>query len=100
MRRPRHVIAVDLFLVPQFGTNTVSGQLAKAYGFTDLDGSQPDACKYFVEMQDAGKPADVTAIADTSTDESRHAAGGLCNQGCAAIGSTSECFQDSVEEIR
>jgi hypothetical protein len=30
------------------------------YGFTDLDGSQPDAWRYVVEVQDAGKPADVT----------------------------------------
>jgi NAD(P)-dependent dehydrogenase (short-subunit alcohol dehydrogenase family) len=37
-----------------------SGQLAKVYGFTDLDGSQPDAWPYVVEVQDAGKPADVT----------------------------------------
>jgi hypothetical protein len=29
-------------------------------GFTDIDGSQPDAWKYVVEVQDAGKPADVT----------------------------------------
>jgi len=37
-----------------------SGQLAKIYGFTDLDGSQPDAWRYVTEVQDAGKPADVT----------------------------------------
>jgi NAD(P)-dependent dehydrogenase (short-subunit alcohol dehydrogenase family) len=37
-----------------------SGQLAKVYGFTDLDGSRPDAWRYLVEVQDAGKPADVT----------------------------------------
>lgn len=37
-----------------------SGQLAKVYGFTDLDGSQPDAWRYVVEVQDAGKPADAT----------------------------------------
>jgi hypothetical protein len=37
-----------------------SGQLAKIYGFTDLDGSQPDAWRYVAELQDAGKPADVT----------------------------------------
>jgi NAD(P)-dependent dehydrogenase (short-subunit alcohol dehydrogenase family) len=43
------------------GKSLSSGQLAKIYGFTDLDGSQPDAWKYVVEVQDAGKPADVTA---------------------------------------
>jgi len=37
-----------------------SGQLAKVYGFTDVDGSQPDCWRYMVEVQDAGKPADVT----------------------------------------
>lgn len=33
-----------------------SGQLAQVYGFTDLDGSAPDAWRYLVEIQDAGKP--------------------------------------------
>jgi NAD(P)-dependent dehydrogenase (short-subunit alcohol dehydrogenase family) len=42
------------------GHSLSSGELAKIYGFTDLDGSQPDAWKYLVEVQDAGKPADVT----------------------------------------
>lgn len=37
-----------------------SGQLAQVYGFTDADGSQPDAWRYIVEVQDAGKPADTT----------------------------------------
>ena len=42
------------------GKSLFSGQLAKIYGFTDLDGSQPDAWRYLAEVQDAGKPADVT----------------------------------------
>ena len=42
------------------GMSLSSGQLAKIYGFTDIDGSQPDAWRYLVEVQDAGKPADVT----------------------------------------
>jgi NAD(P)-dependent dehydrogenase (short-subunit alcohol dehydrogenase family) len=42
------------------GQSLSSGQLAKVYGFTDVDGSQPDAWRYLVEVQDAGKPADVT----------------------------------------
>jgi NAD(P)-dependent dehydrogenase (short-subunit alcohol dehydrogenase family) len=42
------------------GHSLSSGQLAKIYGFTDVDGSQPDAWRYLVEVQDAGKPADVT----------------------------------------
>lgn len=42
------------------GKSLSSGQLAKIYGFTDLDGSQPDCWRYITEVQDAGKPADVT----------------------------------------
>ena len=42
------------------GQSLSSGQLAKVYGFTDVDGSQPDAWRYLVEVQDAGKPADTT----------------------------------------
>ena len=42
------------------GASLSSGQLANVYGFTDLDGSRPDAWRYLVEVQDAGKPADVT----------------------------------------
>jgi NAD(P)-dependent dehydrogenase (short-subunit alcohol dehydrogenase family) len=42
------------------GSSLSSGGLAKVYGFTDLDGSQPDAWRYLVEVQDAGRPADVT----------------------------------------
>ncbi len=41
------------------GQSLSSGQLAKVYGFTDVDGSQPDAWRYLIEVQDAGKPADV-----------------------------------------
>ncbi|MHA6627798.1 SDR family oxidoreductase [Pseudonocardia sichuanensis] len=42
------------------GASLSSGGLAKEYGFTDLDGSRPDCWRYIVEVQDAGKPADVT----------------------------------------
>jgi NAD(P)-dependent dehydrogenase (short-subunit alcohol dehydrogenase family) len=42
------------------GKSLSSGQLAKVYGFTDLDGSRPDCWRYITEVQDAGKPADVT----------------------------------------
>jgi NAD(P)-dependent dehydrogenase (short-subunit alcohol dehydrogenase family) len=41
------------------GQSVSSGQLARIYGFTDLDGSQPDAWRYMVEVQEAGKPADM-----------------------------------------
>ncbi len=40
------------------GASTSSGDLAREYGLTDLDGSAPDAWRYVVEVQDAGKPAD------------------------------------------
>jgi NAD(P)-dependent dehydrogenase (short-subunit alcohol dehydrogenase family) len=42
------------------GRSLSSGGLAKEYGFTDLDGSQPDAWRYLVEVQDVGRPADTT----------------------------------------
>jgi NAD(P)-dependent dehydrogenase (short-subunit alcohol dehydrogenase family) len=42
------------------GRSLSSGGLAKEYGFTDVDGSRPDAWRYVVEVQDAGRPADVT----------------------------------------
>lgn len=38
-----------------------SGQLAQEYGFTDLDGSRPDAWRYLVEVQDKGLPANPEA---------------------------------------
>ncbi|HWA47375.1 MAG TPA: SDR family oxidoreductase [Dongiaceae bacterium] len=40
------------------GQSLSSGGVAQIYGFTDLDGSRPDAWRYLVEVQDAGKPAD------------------------------------------
>ncbi|BCG85814.1 short-chain dehydrogenase [Mesorhizobium sp. 113-3-9] len=42
------------------GQSLSSGGLARVYGFTDLDGSRPDAWRYVPEVQDAGKPADAT----------------------------------------
>jgi NAD(P)-dependent dehydrogenase (short-subunit alcohol dehydrogenase family) len=42
------------------GQSLSSGGLARVYGFTDVDGSRPDAWRYMVEVQDAGRPADVT----------------------------------------
>ena len=53
-------LAADPDVARWNGESLSSGQLAKVYGFTDLDGSQPDAWRYLVEVQDAGKPADVT----------------------------------------
>lgn len=42
------------------GQSLSSGGLAAEYGFTDLDGSRPDAWRYITEVQDAGEPADTT----------------------------------------
>ena len=43
------------------GQSLSSGQLAQVYRFRDLDGSQPDAWRYIVEVEGFGKPADATA---------------------------------------
>lgn len=42
------------------GQSLSSGGLARTYGFTDLDGSQPDAWRYMVEVEEPGRPADTT----------------------------------------
>lgn len=63
---PRYVgravaaLAADPDVARWNGASLSSGQLAPVYGFTDLDGSRPDAWRYLVEVQDAGKPADTT----------------------------------------
>ncbi|WP_210587259.1 SDR family oxidoreductase [Streptomyces sp. GESEQ-35] len=63
---PRYVgravtaLAADPDMARWNGESLSSGSLAQEYGFTDLDGSRPDAWRYLVEVQDAGKPADVT----------------------------------------
>ena len=53
-------LAADPEVARWNGQALSSGQLARVYGFTDADGSQPDAWRYLVEVQDAGKPADTT----------------------------------------
>ncbi|MFJ9545824.1 SDR family oxidoreductase [Streptomyces erythrochromogenes] len=42
------------------GQSLSSGRLAQVYGFTDLDGSCPDAWRYLVEVQDPGHEANTT----------------------------------------
>ncbi len=42
------------------GSSLSSGEVAQMYEFDDLDGSRPDCWRYMVEVQDPGKPADVT----------------------------------------
>jgi len=51
-------LAADPDLSRRNGGSFSSGDLARDYGFTDLDGSQPDCWRYMVEVQDAGLPAD------------------------------------------
>ena len=53
-------LAADPDLGGRNGGSFSSGGLAREYGFTDVDGSQPDCWRYIVEVQDAGKPADPT----------------------------------------
>ncbi|MFD4261168.1 SDR family oxidoreductase [Streptomyces sp. NPDC058534] len=63
---PRYVgravaaLAADPDVARFNGRSLSSGGLAQEYGFTDLDGSRPDAWRYLVEVQDADRPADVT----------------------------------------
>jgi len=53
-------LAADAGVLRRSGGSFSSGGLAREYGFTDLDGSQPDCWRYLVEVQDAGLPADPT----------------------------------------
>ena len=53
-------LAADPRLPERNGGSFSSGGLAREYGFTDVDGSQPDAWRYMVEVQDAGLPPDPT----------------------------------------
>jgi NAD(P)-dependent dehydrogenase (short-subunit alcohol dehydrogenase family) len=53
-------LAADPDVARHNGGSFSSGGLAREYGFTDLDGSQPDCWRYMVEVQDPGRPADST----------------------------------------
>jgi NAD(P)-dependent dehydrogenase (short-subunit alcohol dehydrogenase family) len=53
-------LAADPDVASRNGGSFSSGGLAREYGFTDLDGSQPDAWRYMVEVQDKGLPPDPT----------------------------------------
>jgi NAD(P)-dependent dehydrogenase (short-subunit alcohol dehydrogenase family) len=60
---PRYVgravaaLAVDPDKQRWNGESLSSGQLAQVYGFTDLDGTQPDCWRYMVEVVETGAPA-------------------------------------------
>lgn len=51
-------LAADPEILRRSGGSFSSGELAREYGFTDVDGSRPDCWRYMVEVQDAGRPAD------------------------------------------
>lgn len=53
-------LAGDLEVARWNGRSLSSGKLAKVYGFTDLDGSQPDAWRYMQEVEALGQPPDST----------------------------------------
>ncbi|MGO4804436.1 SDR family oxidoreductase [Arthrobacter sp. 2MCAF15] len=53
-------LAADPNVHGRTGGSYSSGALAREYGFTDADGSQPDCWRYLVEVQEAGLAADAT----------------------------------------
>jgi NAD(P)-dependent dehydrogenase (short-subunit alcohol dehydrogenase family) len=53
-------LAADPQVQRRSGGSFSSGGLAREYGFTDVDGSQPDCWRYMVEIQDPGHPPDPT----------------------------------------
>jgi NAD(P)-dependent dehydrogenase (short-subunit alcohol dehydrogenase family) len=53
-------LAADPEVRRRNGGSFSSGELARDYGFTDVDGSQPDCWRYLVEVQARGLPADAT----------------------------------------
>ena len=53
-------LAADPDVARWNGESLSSGGLAAVYGFTDVDGTRPDAWRYIVEVREAGKPADDT----------------------------------------
>jgi NAD(P)-dependent dehydrogenase (short-subunit alcohol dehydrogenase family) len=53
-------LAADPAVHHRNGGSFSSGELAREYGFTDVDGSQPDCWRYLVEVEGRGRPADPT----------------------------------------
>jgi NAD(P)-dependent dehydrogenase (short-subunit alcohol dehydrogenase family) len=56
--RAAAALAADPDVARWSGQSLSSGALAQVYGFTDADGTRPDAWRYLVEVQEAGRPAD------------------------------------------
>ncbi|MGA8114614.1 MAG: SDR family oxidoreductase [Actinocatenispora sp.] len=58
--RAAAALAADPDVARWSGRSLSSGQLAQEYGFTDLDGTRPDAWRYIAEVERPGLPADDT----------------------------------------
>jgi NAD(P)-dependent dehydrogenase (short-subunit alcohol dehydrogenase family) len=56
--RAAAALAADPDVARWSGQSLSSGALAQVYGFTDVDGTQPDAWRYLVEVQETDRPAD------------------------------------------
>ena len=54
-------LAADQDVARWNGQSLSSGYLAQVYGFTDVDGSRPDAWRYCLEVEWVGKPANPNA---------------------------------------
>jgi NAD(P)-dependent dehydrogenase (short-subunit alcohol dehydrogenase family) len=55
--QPCTALAADPEVGRYAGQSLSSGQLARIYGLTDVDGSRPDCWSYVTEIEDAGLPA-------------------------------------------
>jgi NAD(P)-dependent dehydrogenase (short-subunit alcohol dehydrogenase family) len=53
-------LAADPDVQRRGGGSFSSGALAREYGFTDVDGSQPDCWRYMLEVMEAERPPDAT----------------------------------------
>jgi NAD(P)-dependent dehydrogenase (short-subunit alcohol dehydrogenase family) len=58
--RAAAALAADPDVARWNGQSLSSGALAQVYGFTDLDGTQPDAWRYLVEVRETDRLADDT----------------------------------------
>ena len=70
-------LAADPDVHRRNGGSFSSGGLAREYGFTDVDGSQPDCWRYMVEVQDPGLPAGRDRLPlkrGSARDDARHRA--------------------------
>jgi NAD(P)-dependent dehydrogenase (short-subunit alcohol dehydrogenase family) len=56
--RAAAALAADPDVARWSGQSLSSGALAQVYGFRDVDGTQPDAWRYLVEVQETDRPAD------------------------------------------